>query len=283
MQAVVITGTLTSGSNVIASPSSIVGLAIGQRMVGAGVPSAATITILSPLTLSANATVSGALVQLVAVPLGYTLLTALNIQDDTGILLANGTVSVQPTDGNDHPITATVGSAAGGPITTAAASWAVTSGAIPAGSVVPDTTLTRPANICYRITIANAVGVPIYVLRLVQPSGPVFSLDTFTPNVAGQAIVQMGPPGPQGPPGVSPGVMHYLSNGQTGANQISGAIDGTSNAYTIPGTPLQVVVMFRNDTPVDPSAYTFSTANAFSWTTPLQSGDHHGALVIYPS
>jgi len=51
-----ITGSTTTGSAVITSPSSTTGIAVGNPVSGAGIPVATTITILSPLTMSANAT-----------------------------------------------------------------------------------------------------------------------------------------------------------------------------------------------------------------------------------
>jgi hypothetical protein len=55
-----ITGSTTTGSAVITAPSSIVGLAIGNPIAGAGIPVGATVTILSPLTISAVATATAA-------------------------------------------------------------------------------------------------------------------------------------------------------------------------------------------------------------------------------
>lgn len=55
------TGSTTSGSGVIASPSSIVGITVGAPLSGAGIPAGQAITILSPLTFgpgTASATAS---------------------------------------------------------------------------------------------------------------------------------------------------------------------------------------------------------------------------------
>jgi hypothetical protein len=53
---IAITGSLTTGSGVITSPSSTTGIAIGNPVSGTGIPSAALITLLSPLTFSPVAT-----------------------------------------------------------------------------------------------------------------------------------------------------------------------------------------------------------------------------------
>ena len=52
------TGNLTLGSAIITNPSTIAGVKIGNTVSGWGIPSGATITALSPLTMSANATIT---------------------------------------------------------------------------------------------------------------------------------------------------------------------------------------------------------------------------------
>ena len=54
------TGTLTVSSAVITTPSSTVGLVVGMTVAGTGIPAGTTITLLSPLTMSASATAAGA-------------------------------------------------------------------------------------------------------------------------------------------------------------------------------------------------------------------------------
>ena len=64
-----ITGNTTTASNVIASPSSTVGLYAGQPISGTGIPAGATIATVTPsLTISANATATGSAVALSVVP-----------------------------------------------------------------------------------------------------------------------------------------------------------------------------------------------------------------------
>jgi len=60
------TGSTTTGSAVITSPSSMTGLAVGQPVSGTGIPANATLSLLSPLTISANATATGSGVALIA-------------------------------------------------------------------------------------------------------------------------------------------------------------------------------------------------------------------------
>lgn len=61
---VVITANLTSGSAVLASPSSTAGILVGMSVTGTGVPALSTVISLSPITLSANATATGTAVTL---------------------------------------------------------------------------------------------------------------------------------------------------------------------------------------------------------------------------
>jgi len=59
---IAITATTTTGSPILTVPSSTTGIAIGNPVSGAGIPANATITLLSPLTMSANATATASLV-----------------------------------------------------------------------------------------------------------------------------------------------------------------------------------------------------------------------------
>ncbi len=148
-------------------------------------------------------------------PAGFVALTASRIQGATGGPLSSGTLNIQPTDGSNNPITASAGGV-GGQITTNPIAIPVTNGAIPSGTFVADTALTRPANISFRLTIRDATGTAISTLKLVQPSSvlsvagqatPAASwcstsagvtscnLDAYQPDVAPQAVVQLGPQG----------------------------------------------------------------------------------------
>ena len=146
-------------------------------------------------------------------PAGFVALTASRIQGATGGPLSSGTLNIQPTDGSNNPITASAGGV-GGQITTNPIAIPVTNGAIPSGTFVADTALTRPANISFRLTIRDATGTAISTLKLVQPSSVAGSswcstasgvttcnLDAYQPNVLAQAVVEVGPTGQPGPPG----------------------------------------------------------------------------------
>jgi hypothetical protein len=152
-----------------------------------------------------------------SVPTGWTPLVASNITDATGAKLNAGIVTVEPTDGNDFPIDAVAGGA-GGLLSRICGQWTVTNGVLQAGAMVPDTTLTNPANICLRFTVHNAQGLVCNVLRLMQPSGSAnFSLDTaVSPATAAQALQIIGPQGPIG--GVTGASSIVLVDTATGAN-----------------------------------------------------------------
>jgi len=64
-----ITGNTSSGSNVIASPSSTVGLSVGNPISGTGIPTGATIATLTPtFTISESATATATAVALSVTP-----------------------------------------------------------------------------------------------------------------------------------------------------------------------------------------------------------------------
>ncbi len=73
------------------------------------------------------------------------------------------------------------------------AKWTAISGQMP--PIVPDTALTRPANMAIRVTVKDATGADVFRVPYVYPTGPSFNFDTFQPNVGSQAVVQTGPPG----------------------------------------------------------------------------------------
>ena len=117
-------------------------------------------------------------------PSGFTALQAQNIQDASGTLLAAGSLNVQPTDQYDNPIVASAGGTQGGIVTVNQVAFPIVNGAIPAGTAVPDCALTRPQWISYRMTVRSAAGEPLAILRGVQPTGPLFSLDSYLPGSA---------------------------------------------------------------------------------------------------
>jgi hypothetical protein len=137
-----------------------------------------------------------------SIPAGFLAFVAQNIQDPFGNKLASGTLEAVVTDGNDVPRPGIAGGG-GGAIaamnTAAPSSIPITAGAIPAGTTIIDTSLTKPMNLCVRITIRDASGNVLYKLTGVQPSSAggatTFNLDTYAPNAASYAVIQSGPPG----------------------------------------------------------------------------------------
>jgi hypothetical protein len=126
---------------------------------------------------------------------GFVPITAASIQDALGNLLAEGSLSVLPTDANDIPINVPAGGS-GGIITSATtAVLPIANGGIPVGSQIADTSATGVPDICYRITIYDSAGSRITVYTKVQTKGQPLNLDTYVPNLAPQLPVQ---PGPQG-------------------------------------------------------------------------------------
>jgi len=206
-------------------------------------------------------------------PAEYSALTAANIQDALGNKLTAGILTVITTDDKDNPITAVAGGA-GGPIA-AEGEVAITNGALPANTWIADTRYTSPPNICYRLVISDATGVPIWTIRYVQTTSATLDLDTYEPNVAPQAVVQTGPQGlslvPSGP--YNAGTVYdrgavvsftdgssyiSLANGNTGntpnasptwwmINSLAGVLSG---AYTGPLALEQVTVGELTITPM---------------------------------
>jgi hypothetical protein len=119
-------------------------------------------------------------------PAGFTSITAAKIQNGSGKLLSSGRVSFFPVNSAGRGISATAGG--GGLITQTAVVFLVVNGAITtdifgAAPVVADTTLTTPANIAYRVSVTDSTGTEVQGpgYGTVQPSGPTWSLDTYSP------------------------------------------------------------------------------------------------------
>ena len=136
-------------------------------------------------------------------PTGFTTVSAAHLQDASGTVVANATISFAPVDNSGNPISFRSGGTAGQVISrpiTAAVSNGVFSVS------VADTTLTTPVNVGYRVTVTDNVSGEVILARgyeCVQPSGLTYSFDTYTPNLAPQVTVQTGPQGPAGTPGVA--------------------------------------------------------------------------------
>ena len=67
----------------------------------------------------------------------------------------------------------------GGNVPTVQVCYPVTNGALPAGAVLYDTSLTNPANVCYIVSVQNTYGQSIASYPCMQPSGSTYSFDTF--------------------------------------------------------------------------------------------------------
>jgi hypothetical protein len=271
--AVSTTATTTAGSAAVTVVSAT-GLTQGQVIFMAGLAAGTTILSIAgtTVTLSATATATASAANLLAFTPGFVPLLASNIQNADGTPLAAGFLEIVPTDTSDNPLTAVAGGT-GGAIATAPAVVTITNGAIPAGICIPDSSQTRPANLCYRISILDATTVPIFTWRTVQTAANTpLNLDTLQPNVPTQAIVQAGPPGAPGAAGVA----------GTLIAEVPGGVIGTDTTFTLAHTPASVIGVFRNGLLRAASEYTFNSATTFSWTTnPITQGESHAVLYIH--
>ena len=126
-------------------------------------------------------------------PTGYTTVSASYLQDATGTPITNATISFQPVDNKGNPLSFRAGGTSGQVISQPVTAT-VTAGAFSLS--LADTTLTTPANVGYAVTVKdNITGKSLLGngYGCVQPSGSTWSLDSYVPNVAHQAIIQYGP------------------------------------------------------------------------------------------
>ena len=159
---------------------------------------------------------------------GFTPLVASRFQDAAHNLLT-GTLLIQPTDGLDKPITACAGGV-GGQIAETPVAIPITNGVLAANTLVPDTSLTLPPNISYRLTLKDSNGAILSVLRGVQPTGGAnFNLDTYQPNVLAQA-----PYTPGDAATVTVGTVTELSAGSTPTVTNSGTASAAVLNFGIP-------------------------------------------------
>jgi hypothetical protein len=130
-----------------------------------------------------------------------------------GAALQYGQITMQPVDANGNPINVRVGS--GGLMVARAAVCLISGGAITTAlngtpCTAVDTTLSDPANFCYKTTIRETVsGWTAPVLPCVQPSGTTWSFNTYIPGPSVTAMVIAGPAGPAGPAGTSGGAANW--------------------------------------------------------------------------
>ena len=126
---------------------------------------------------------------------GWVPLTAARIQDGFKNA-ANGTLEIVPTDNNDRPIEAIAGGDDGGPISHETFDPVpITNGALPSGTLIPNSTMTSPLNVSFRLTFRDASGVPFAVRRGVQTTASGIDLDTYAPVNTPLPLFQVGPPG----------------------------------------------------------------------------------------
>jgi hypothetical protein len=153
------------------------------------------------------------------VPLGYVQLSGSNLQDSTGTLLANATISFAPVNNAGQPISYQVnghGQAMFIPVYAL-----VTNGAFTV--LIADSSLTNPVNVCYSVSVVNNVSGQSVLgggYNCLQPSGSGLAVtggnpwctaagsyggtcnfDLYVPNEAGLVVEQPGTPGATGPPG----------------------------------------------------------------------------------
>ncbi len=130
---------------------------------------------------------------------GYTTVSAAHLQDATGTLLANATITFTPTNNAGGAISFRVGGA-GGQSIGYPVSTLVTNGVFSIS--LADTTLTDPVNVCYAVTLTSNISgkaLPFPGYNCIQPSGSTWNFDTYVPDSAPNAIVVVGPTGPVGP------------------------------------------------------------------------------------
>jgi hypothetical protein len=150
------------------------------------------------------------------VPLGYVQLSGSNLQDSTGTLLANATISFAPVNNAGQPISYQVnghGQAMFIPVYAL-----VTNGAFTV--LIADSSLTNPVNVCYSVSVVNNVSGQSVLgggYNCLQPSGSGLAVtggnpwctaagsyggtcnfDLYVPNEAGLVVEQPGTPGATG-------------------------------------------------------------------------------------
>jgi hypothetical protein len=207
-------------------------------------------------------------------PLGYVTVSASNVQDSAGILLANGTISFTPVNNSGAPISYRVNGK--GQAITTPVSTLVTNGAF--SIQLADTAQTAPDNVCYAVTIWNkTTGKQILGTGYgcVQPAGSgvavtssnawctaatptvggICNFDNYTPNLAALVTVQTGPVSPA--PNIASGSATGLVNRQSPTVTVT----GTNPNYT-----LNVGI------PAGPSVPVGAPQGAYSSTTTYTNG-----------
>src|ERR1035437_1247504 len=129
----------------------------------------------------------------------------------------------------------------GGMATVRPMSAAVVNGAFSL-SAVPDTALTTPTNLCFRVTFNTPTGSSLFG-SCVQPSasnywfsGGVANFDDWIPGITPQAQVVAGPTGPTGSTGPTGPTGGTGPTGPAGPGTINGLPSNGSNGINVAGT-----------------------------------------------
>jgi len=121
----------------------------------------------------------------------YTAITATNIQDATGAKLAKGQICFTGTDPGGDPISYRLGIT--GQVVSTPVCKSIAAGALVGTFQVADTSITSPANICFRAYVkdlssnqvvigSNAAGTRTGY-ECLQPTGSTFSFDNYSPMI----------------------------------------------------------------------------------------------------
>lgn len=110
-----------------------------------------------------------------------TAITASHI-DTFGGAPITGTFCLTPTDANGNPVTVVTSTGQQfAPLPGKQLCFPVAAGVL-SGAVVPDTSVTQPANVCYRLRINNSAGQVVGSYPCIQPRGSTWSFDGYVPG-----------------------------------------------------------------------------------------------------
>lgn len=142
-------------------------------------------------------------------------ITATQIQDLSGTLLASGYYELTPVNSAGRPTAFTA--CGGGQVLPITYYWPITNGAI-SGVSVPDTSCTTPSNVGYMVIIADKNKTPIVQYQQpIHPTGSPWSFDAWSPTTTVLAspanAVQSSTVAPTGPC-TEPSLFYYGTSGQ---------------------------------------------------------------------
>lgn len=153
----------------------------------------------------------------------------LGIRGADGNPIANGKITMAPTDSNGNPLNVNLGANHGfmvpRPVTCLISNGAITNTVTGLSCTVVDTTLTNPANFCYKTTIVDTVtGWTAPVIACMQPSGATWDIYDYAPT-APTALLTLSPIFTGG----SSGQLMEQTGMNTAAGITGSAIDGSGN------------------------------------------------------